>query len=62
MTDVVIQGRNDLDLPDWLTVRIDEDGAVTLEFDGVLKEFHLRPDQTVRLLDALEDARAAVGV
>ena len=51
MTDVVIQGRNDFDLPDWLTVRIDDDGAITLEFDGVLKEFHLRPDQTVRLLD-----------
>ena len=62
MKQIVIKGRNDMDLPDWLTLRVDDDGAVTLEFDGVLKDFHIRPDQTTRLLDALEDVRATVGV
>lgn len=55
MTDIIVSGRNDLDLPDWMTVRIGDDGALTFEFDGVLKEFSIRPDQTARLMDTLEE-------
>lgn len=55
MTDIILSGRNDLDLPDYLTIRVEEDGAIAFEFDGVLKEFHIRPDQTARLVDTLEE-------
>lgn len=62
MTEIIIKGRNDLDLPDWMSVLMDEDGALTLSFDGVLKSFHLRPDQTERLLEVMDEARATIGV